>query len=329
MPIGPVTIEAPLTRRGLLFELLAAMRFRTRVWRALLRTMPELLGFVALNVVCTAVMIFKNFQNLHASLAFYPLFLMIALPLIYGGVFLFMYFPAAFCTDEGRATPRSRWPRWELALTLLYTVAFLNAGTWMRQHGHGDWLIARWHLAFANVVKTVHVSLFHFYRPGVINAYVFLAIPLIVLLPLSRPRDLGFRMPAAPPGLLIGFVALFAYALAAQTHGPLEMRLFAGAAALFGAGLPEEFLYRAVIQTRLEAVLKSPVRAIIITSLLFGGVHLVAHERDGILWQLTNAFGMKALLGFVFGHLYYRTRSLWPGTLLHATLDVAFFARIL
>ena len=70
---------------------------------------------------------------------------------------------------------------------------------------------------------------------------------------------------------------------------------------------------------------RSPVKGIVYAALFFAGAHIGAGGQDYV-WQFTNAFGMKALLGFVFAHLYYRTRSLLPGMLLHGAFDVAFFA---
>lgn len=67
----------------------------------------------------------------------------------------------------------------------------------------------------------------------------------------------------------------------------------------------EELIFRGVI---LDSLLKrlSPVRAIIWSSVIFG----IAHANP---WQFIAAFS----IGLIVGWLYYRTKSIWPGILLH------------
>ncbi len=72
------------------------------------------------------------------------------------------------------------------------------------------------------------------------------------------------------------------------------------------APILEELLFRGTIQSMLFNVLKKPWEAIIISSLIFGVVHMNPA-------QIPFAF----LLGMMFGWLYYRTRSLLPGIIGH------------
>jgi membrane protease YdiL (CAAX protease family) len=98
------------------------------------------------------------------------------------------------------------------------------------------------------------------------------------------------------------------------------------------AGLCEEFLYRAVVQTRLEALFKSAWAGVIVTSILFGLAHAPGlylrggPEVDGWstdVWQVI-AFTIATLspLSLLFGFIYVRTRSLLLVVLLHASVDV-------
>ena len=73
------------------------------------------------------------------------------------------------------------------------------------------------------------------------------------------------------------------------------------------APILEELLFRGAIQGYLQKVCKKPWSAIIISSLIFGVVHMNPA-------QIPFAF----LLGMMFGWLYYRTGSLLPGIVGHA-----------
>jgi membrane protease YdiL (CAAX protease family) len=98
------------------------------------------------------------------------------------------------------------------------------------------------------------------------------------------------------------------------------------------AGLNEEFLFRAVLQTRLSAWLRSPVAGVVLTALLFGLAHAPGlylrggPELDG--WSsdpLVVAAGTIATLspmGLLLGLIYARTKSLLLVVLLHGAIDV-------
>lgn len=98
------------------------------------------------------------------------------------------------------------------------------------------------------------------------------------------------------------------------------------------AGLNEEFLFRAVVQTRLTAWLGSPWIGVVLTSILFGLAHLPGlfmrggPGDDG--WS-TDPFEVAAYtiavlspMGLLFGLIYARTQSLLLVVLLHALVDV-------
>lgn len=72
------------------------------------------------------------------------------------------------------------------------------------------------------------------------------------------------------------------------------------------APILEEFLFRGAIQGHLQATCKKPWVAIVISSLIFGVVHMNPA-------QIPFAF----LLGMMFGWLYFRTGSLLPGIVGH------------
>lgn len=98
------------------------------------------------------------------------------------------------------------------------------------------------------------------------------------------------------------------------------------------AGLNEEFLFRAVLQTRLTAWLRSPWAGVALTSILFGLAHMPGlflrggPSDDG--WS-TNPLEVAAYtiavlspMGLLFGLIYARTKSLLLVVLLHGLVDV-------
>jgi uncharacterized protein len=98
------------------------------------------------------------------------------------------------------------------------------------------------------------------------------------------------------------------------------------------AGLCEEFLFRAVLQTRLAAVLKSEAGAVVTGALLFAlahvpGLYLRGHPGvDGYSSDPVQvvAFTIAVLspVALLFGTLWARTRSLLLIVLLHASVDM-------
>jgi len=98
------------------------------------------------------------------------------------------------------------------------------------------------------------------------------------------------------------------------------------------AGLNEEFLYRAVLQTRLAALLKSPAAGVAVTALLFGLAHapgLFLRGGPGVEGWSSDpvqvvAYTIATLspMGVLFGVIYMRTKSLLLAVLLHGLVDV-------
>jgi membrane protease YdiL (CAAX protease family) len=98
------------------------------------------------------------------------------------------------------------------------------------------------------------------------------------------------------------------------------------------AGLCEEFLFRAVLQTRLAAVLKSEAGAVVTGAVLFAlahvpGLYLRGHPGvDGYSSDPVQvaAYTLATLspIALLFGTLWARTRSLLLIVLLHAAVDV-------
>jgi uncharacterized protein len=98
------------------------------------------------------------------------------------------------------------------------------------------------------------------------------------------------------------------------------------------AGLCEEFLFRAVLQTRLAAVLKTEAGAVVTGAVLFAlahvpGLYLRGHPGvDGYssdpVQVIAFTIGVLSPVAVLFGTLWARTRSLLLIVLLHAAVDV-------
>jgi uncharacterized protein len=98
------------------------------------------------------------------------------------------------------------------------------------------------------------------------------------------------------------------------------------------AGFCEEFLFRAVLQTRLAAVLKSEAGAVVSGALLFAlahvpGLYLRGHPGvDGYstdpVQVVAYTIAILSPIALLFGTLWARTRSLLLIVLLHAAVDV-------
>ena len=97
----------------------------------------------------------------------------------------------------------------------------------------------------------------------------------------------------------------------------------------FGAGLPEEVLFRALLLTRLEAWWRNSAWALLGASIIFGLAHLPINFfvfsprnlNEAWITLLTSQMGV----GAVFAFAYQRTRNACPLAILHALVDALNF----
>jgi uncharacterized protein len=146
-----------------------------------------------------------------------------------------------------------------------------------------------------------------------------------------------------PPLLVLGAIILALLSVVspalkeiAELHASAATLVWAAPASFvwiaLEAGLCEEFLFRAVLQTRLAAVLDSEAGAVVTGALLFALAHvpgLYLRGHPGVDGYSTDpvqviAFTVAVLspLALLFGTLWARTRSLLLIVLLHAAVDV-------
>lgn len=99
------------------------------------------------------------------------------------------------------------------------------------------------------------------------------------------------------------------------------------------AGLVEEFFYRVILQSRLSAILKSPVGGIVISALIFGlshapGLYLRGAESEGVGEQLPFLFwsaytiAFMSVAGIFLAIVWQRTKNIWIVVFLHAMVDL-------
>lgn len=153
----------------------------------------------------------------------------------------------------------------------------------------------------------------------------------MVIVPLLLWLALKYSMPQlgiswSRPAWLTALVPIAALIAIGLSRHPLGQFAASSACFFFGAGLPEEFLFRAILQTRLEAILHRPIWALWIASFIFGLTHIPIDLHGSFVhWQeaLLTAFTFQMSAGVAFGYAYLRTRNLLPITLIHTFLDSA------
>lgn len=160
----------------------------------------------------------------------------------------------------------------------------------------------------------------------VLGAVTAVLIPAILELGIRGRsiRDLGFRMPSnwRPTFLLIGMgIVLGGAPLAFGWPGPQSR--FTLLLALYTPVFEEEFLYRGVLQTKLERVVTQE-RAWVISGVLFGLSH-VPNDFFGPFWLASGGDPVIAVLrlaeqtaaGLLYGLLFMKSRTLAAPILAH------------
>jgi membrane protease YdiL (CAAX protease family) len=118
-------------------------------------------------------------------------------------------------------------------------------------------------------------------------------------------------------GLVSGCVAYFT----GQSNISIQVLPLGALLVLFyNNAFLEEFYHRGVIQTLLERALGQP-KAIFWGGILFGLTHIAldmsALLQTGGVIAVFLALMLQTMAGWMFGIIYMKTRSLWPGILCH------------
>lgn len=226
-----------------------------------------------------------------------------------------------------------RRPKLELAALLvflvLYAVAFLGFG--MNAVRAAAPPGREQELLLLAVKLLVHVA-----APALLLAALGAKLAPLFNSGIARP---GFW----PPLLVLGAIILALMSVVspalkdiAQLHASSFTFAWAAPAAFIWvsleAGLCEEFLFRAVLQTRLAAVLETEAGAVVTGALLFAlahvpGLYLRGHPGvDGYstdpIQVVSFTVAVLSPIALLFGTLWARTRSLLLIVVLHALVDV-------
>lgn len=184
---------------------------------------------------------------------------------------------------------------------------------------------------------------------------VFVVIPLFVYRALFNATWADFGLSAASWRRLLGrdglavivigvAVCAFQYA-AGSAAAPFREGKYAAEALQFGlplafiwlvfqVGLVEEFFFRAILQERLSAFLRSDVAGLFAMALIFGLVHAPGIVLRGagvaeglgatpdVLTAAAYTVAVQSIAAFMFGILWLRTRNLLAVMLVHAAFDL-------
>ena len=147
-------------------------------------------------------------------------------------------------------------------------------------------------------------QLFHPGRQSVLATVCMLGLPILLLVPaLNMTMELVY-------GLVVSLFPMSAWQQARfDDMAARSLAALVGACVL--APVLEEMLFRGII---LRSFLQQyrQRKAILLSALLFGFAHLNIYQ-----------FVVASLLGLLLGWLYERSRSLWPGILLHASYNAS------
>ena len=133
-----------------------------------------------------------------------------------------------------------------------------------------------------------------------------------------EPRDwvIGVRnfLLFAPIAIAIGIYSGF-IALSKRFAYPWEIAL-SGAGIFIFIAIPEELLFRGIIQNFAERSFRKPALALIVTSLIFGASHLNNGPKPD--WRY---FLLASIAGLFYGNAYTQTGKLLAPAIVHTLVD--------
>lgn len=149
--------------------------------------------------------------------------------------------------------------------------------------------------------------------------YIFIPLIMSLCCRIKPPQILGWKKATAvlPFVLLylIGFVFMKGISIKSITTL---------LAVLIWPAFGEEFLYRGMLQQSLLGMVKKPVTAIVLTSLLFAASHIPIYvfAASGPVVLRWSALLPIMLMSFFWSYGFYRTGVLWPWIFIHAVSDL-------
>jgi membrane protease YdiL (CAAX protease family) len=157
---------------------------------------------------------------------------------------------------------------------------------------------------------------------GIMLAALFVVVVVLI----CRWRDVGLRRPVNRRSLrLLWLPALYplfftAAALAVGLPPLYQIGLIVLNTAF--VALSEELMFRGILFSGLRTRMPL-VPAIVVTTLIFGGAHLLNLPVVGAFWPTLGQAVAATMTGLLFLALRIRTRSLYPVIVLHAVWNAA------
>jgi len=127
-------------------------------------------------------------------------------------------------------------------------------------------------------------------------------------------------------GILVGIISLRANLLLSLTMGRSSDIFYEFIALLVAAPIIEEILIRGFVFRWIELKTKSGVLALLLSSLVFAGLHIGTISIGVTL--VIKVFLAKFISGFLYGVLFYRFRNLLPSMIAHFTNNLIGFAMV-
>ena len=131
-----------------------------------------------------------------------------------------------------------------------------------------------------------------------------------------RRAAIGFALTApvlAVVGIAIGFIPMPHWSTASAG------KMAAAAGFIFaGTALPEEILFRAMIQNLLMQRLGSGARTLVLAALIFGAAHLDNGPQPVPNWRY---FILATIAGYAYGRVFQRSTSVIASALFHMMVD--------
>lgn len=121
-----------------------------------------------------------------------------------------------------------------------------------------------------------------------------------------------FAALAIPLGITLGFL-VYQPSIERARSSPLAIL-----GMLFFTAWPEEFLFRGLLQNLLSRTLKNQWAGLAVASVIFGFSHIFHAPYPNWKYVL-----LATIAGLFYGHVWIRTRSLLPGTFVHALVDIS------
>lgn len=223
---------------------------------------------------------------------------MVLIPNLFHLLFLFLLSGLGEFPDP---LPRSEKPRKETKETTIYTLVVIIYLTldifFFRRFIHFLYIV----LGFSSIIFLLIPFFYTRYRDH------------------WTSKDLGVISKIKAPSIVIAsviFYTYFGYANTLTAIIPWYLLLIY----FYSNAFFEEFLFRGVIQSKLERAIGQK-RALIFQAFAFMAFHVPVnifnYFLDGNLLRLFSAFGLQLINGAIYGLIFMKTRNLWISVICH------------